>query len=194
MNFSRSDANDEDIEECCVTQNSQPTANCNKASKTVKGDGDETDVMHGGDAAQQQDPKKNNHDDKELPDIVHSDANDEYIGEGCVTQNSQPTPNYNEALETTKGDGDETDVAHEGDVAQQQNPKKNDHDDEDLPNIVHSDADDEKGERVPVRINNHGDLGSDFSFENSEDEFEVSSDDSSDYLVADEDELTKKKM
>ncbi|GKV37514.1 hypothetical protein SLEP1_g45540 [Rubroshorea leprosula] len=120
---------------------------------------------------------------------MHFSGSDEDIGEGCVTQNSQPTPTCNGAPETTEGDVDEIDAVHGGDVGQQQDPKHNDHDDDDFLDNVHSDADDEEGERVPVGIDSHGDLGFDSSFENSEDEFEVSSDDSSDYTVMDEDEL-----
>ncbi|GKU89561.1 hypothetical protein SLEP1_g3687 [Rubroshorea leprosula] len=152
------------------------------------------------------------------------------IGEGCVTQNSQPAPNFHEAPETVaEGDADETDALHEGDATQQEDLQNNDHDDEDLLDIVPSDVDDEEvlesignkkkhkasasarknadgagpsstvhdcpttvneeGERVPIGIDDHGDLGFDSSFENSEDEFEVSSDDSGEYNVANEHEL-----
>ncbi|GKU90689.1 hypothetical protein SLEP1_g4653 [Rubroshorea leprosula] len=152
------------------------------------------------------------------------------IGEGCVIQNSQPAPNFHEALETAaEGDADETDALHGGDAAQQEDLQYNDHDDEDLLDIVPSDADDEEvlesihnkkkhkasasarknadgvgpsgtvhdspttvneeGKRVPIGTDDHGDLGFDFSFENIEDEFEVSSDNLGEYNVADEHEL-----
>ncbi|GKV12552.1 hypothetical protein SLEP1_g23679 [Rubroshorea leprosula] len=223
-----------DIGEGCVTQNSQPAPNGHEAPETAaEGDADETDALHEGDAAQQEDLQNNDHDDEELPDIVHNDADDEDNGEGCVTQNSQPAPNVHEAPETAaKGDADETDALHGGDAAQQEDLQNNDPDDEDLLDIVPSDADDEEvlesirnkkkhkasasarknadgagpsgtvhdsptsvneeGERVPIRTNDHGDLGSNSSFENSEDEFEVSSDDSGEYNVADEHELEEK--
>ncbi|GKV10833.1 hypothetical protein SLEP1_g22144 [Rubroshorea leprosula] len=190
--------------EGCVTQNSQPAPNFHEAPETaVEGDADETDALHG---------------------------DDEDSGEGCVTQNSQPAPNFHEAPETAaEGDADETDALHGGDAAQQEDVRNNDHDDEDLLDIVPSDVDDEEvlesirnkkkhkasaiarqnangagpsdivhdfattvneeGERVPIGTDDHGDLGSDSSFENSEDEFEVSSDDSGEYNVADEHEL-----
>ncbi|GKV24507.1 hypothetical protein SLEP1_g34114 [Rubroshorea leprosula] len=220
-----------DIREGCVTQNSQPAPNFHEAPKTAaEGDADKTDALHGGDAAQQEDLQNNDHDDEELPDIVHNDADDEDSGEGRVTQNSQPAPNFHEAPETAaEGDADETYALHGGDAAQQEDLQYNDHDDEDLLDIVPSDVDDEEvlesirnkkkhkasvsarknadgagpsgtvhdspttvneeGERVPIGTDDHGDLGSDSSFENSEDEFEVSSDDSGEYNVADEHEL-----
>ncbi|GLU04052.1 hypothetical protein SLE2022_212190 [Rubroshorea leprosula] len=135
-----------DIGEGCATQNSQPTPNFHEAPQTAtEGDANETDAMHGGDVAQQEDLQNNDHDDEELPDIVHNDADDEDSGEGCMTQNSQPAPNFHEVPETTtKGDADQTDVVHGGDAAQQQDQENNDHDDEDLLDIVPSDADDEE--------------------------------------------------
>ncbi|GKV29364.1 hypothetical protein SLEP1_g38299 [Rubroshorea leprosula] len=217
-----------DIGEGCVTQNSQPAPNFHEAPETAaEGNADETNALHGGGAAQQEDLQNNDHDDEELLDIVHNDADDEDSGEGCVTQNSQPVLNFHEAPETAaEGDADETDALHGGDAAQQE-----DHDDEDLLDIVPSDADDEEvlesirnkkkhkanasarknadgaspsgtvhdslttvneeGERVPIGTDDHGDWGSDSSFENSEDEFEVSSDDSSEYNVTDEHELVE---
>ncbi|GKV02705.1 hypothetical protein SLEP1_g15101 [Rubroshorea leprosula] len=169
----------------------------------VEGDADETDALHGGDATQQEDLQNNDHDDEELPEIVHNDADDEDSGEGYAL--------------------------HGGDAAQQEDLQNNDHDDEDLLDIVPSDADDEEvlesicnkkkhkasasarknangagpsgtvhdspttineeDERVLIGTDDHGDLGSDSSFENSEDEFEVSSDDSGEYNVVDEHEL-----
>ncbi|GLU22246.1 hypothetical protein SLE2022_383350 [Rubroshorea leprosula] len=121
MHFSGSD---EDIGEGCVTQNSQPTPTCNEAPKTAEGEADETDAVngrdavHGSDAAQQQDPDNNDHDDEGLP-IVRSDADDEDIWEGYVTQNSQLVPNCNEARKTAKRDADETDAVHGDDASQQ---------------------------------------------------------------------------
>ncbi|GKV08836.1 hypothetical protein SLEP1_g20412 [Rubroshorea leprosula] len=149
-----------DIREGCVTQNSPPAPNCSEAPKTAKGEGDEIDAVHG---------------------------DDEESGEGCVTQNSQLVPNFHEAL-AIEGDTDETDAVHGGDLTEQQDQEKNAHDDEDLLDVVHSDVDDEEDERVPVGTDGHGDLASDSSFENNEDEFEVSNDDSSEYNVVDEDE------
>ncbi|GLT44986.1 hypothetical protein SLA2020_188540 [Shorea laevis] len=81
-----------DIGEGCVTQKSQPTSNFHEAPETTaEGDVDETNAMPGGDAAQQEDLEKNDHDDEELPDIVHNDADDEDSGEGYMTKiHNQP--------------------------------------------------------------------------------------------------------
>ncbi|GKV11092.1 hypothetical protein SLEP1_g22377 [Rubroshorea leprosula] len=132
--------------------------------------------------------------------IMHFSRSDEDIREGCVTQNSQPTPTCNEALETTEGDVDKTYAVHGGDASQQQDPEHNDHDDEDFLDNVHSDVDDEEvlecirnKKKHKTRIDSHGDLGFDSSFENNEDEFEVSSEDSGDYTIMDEDELEEEK-
>ncbi|GKV17152.1 hypothetical protein SLEP1_g27688 [Rubroshorea leprosula] len=169
-----------DIGEGCATQNSQPAPNFHEAPETAaKGDVDETDAMHG---------------------------DDEDSGEGCVTQYSQPAPNFHEAPETTEGDADEIDVLHGGAATQKQDQEKNDHDDEDLLDIVPSDADDEevlesirnKRNIKPVQVQEKMQMVLDQAaqsmtplphFENSEDEFEVSSDDSSEYNVANEHEL-----
>ncbi|GKV08861.1 hypothetical protein SLEP1_g20433 [Rubroshorea leprosula] len=166
-----------DIGEGYVTQNSQPTPNCTEALETVESEGDETDVMHGGDASQQQDPEKNDHDDEELPNIMHSDVDDEDCGEGCVTQNSHSARNFHETPETAaECDADEIDAVHEDGAG----PSDTIHE---TPTTINED-----GERVPIGTDGHGDLAYDSSFENSEDEFEVSSDDSGEYNVVDEDE------
>ncbi|GKU96258.1 hypothetical protein SLEP1_g9510 [Rubroshorea leprosula] len=182
-----------DIGEGCVTQNSHPAPNGHEAPETVaEGDADETDALHEGDAAQQEDLQNNDHDDEELLDIVNNDANDEDSGEGYVTQNSQPAPNVHEAPETTAEDDEEVlesirnKKKHKASASARKNangagPSGTVHD---SPTTVN-----EEGERVPIGIDDHGDLGSDSSFENSEDEFEVSSDDLGEYNVADEHEL-----
>ncbi|GKV33646.1 hypothetical protein SLEP1_g42126 [Rubroshorea leprosula] len=191
-----------DIGEGCATQNSQLAPNFHEALETTtKGDADETDAMHGGDAAQQEDLQKNDHDHEELPDIVHNDVDDEDNEEGCVTQNSQPAPKFHEALErTVGGDANETDVVHGDDeevLESIRNKKKHKASARKNANgagpsgTVHDSPTtvNEEGERVPIGTDDHGDLGSDSCFENSEDEFEVSSDDLGEYNVEDEHEL-----
>ncbi|GKV28205.1 hypothetical protein SLEP1_g37288, partial [Rubroshorea leprosula] len=144
----------------------------------AEGDADETDALHGGDAAQQEDLQNNDHDDEELPDIVHDDADDEDSGEGYVTQNSQPAPNFHEAPETATEDDEEVlesirnKKKHKASAsasarknADGAGPSGTVHD---SPTTIN-----EEGERIPIGTNDHGDLGSDSSFENSEDEFEV---------------------
>ncbi|GKU89451.1 hypothetical protein SLEP1_g3585 [Rubroshorea leprosula] len=166
-NIVRNDADDEDSGEGCVTQNSQLVPNFHEALETAaEGDADETDVVHGGDATQQQDQEKNDHDDEDLLDIVPSDAVDEEVLEFICNKKKHKAS----ARKNAYGVG----------------PSGTIHD---SPTTVN-----EEGERLPIGTDDHGDLGSNSSFENSEDEFEVSSDDSSKYNVADEHELEEEEQ
>ncbi|GKV43782.1 hypothetical protein SLEP1_g51035 [Rubroshorea leprosula] len=155
---------DEDSGEDCVTQNSQPAPNVHEAPETTaEGDADEIDALHGGDAAQQEDLQNNDPDDEDLLDIVPSDADDEEVLESI--RNKKKHKASASARKNADGAGPSGTV-------------------HDSPTTVN-----EEGERVPIGNDDHGDLGSDSSFENSEDEFEVSSDDLGEYNVADEHEL-----
>ncbi|GKV05019.1 hypothetical protein SLEP1_g17077 [Rubroshorea leprosula] len=134
-------------------------------------------------------------------------GSDEDIGKSYVPQNSQPTPTCNEAPKTTEGDANETDAVHGVvqmmmrffnllEIKRNIKPMQKRNADGARPSgTIHETHTtvNEEGERVPVRIDSHGDLCSNSSFESSEDEFEVSSDDSGDYAVVYEDELKEEK-